>query len=142
MTEDANVVCLRAHLRAEGQHDMDGTLATLHPECRFNDEPMGMAYSGLEGARTYYRTWWDAFGVTLDGGELHWVRDDLVIGDSVFVGCHVGRFAGVAPTGREIRLPFVVFVTFREGLLASERFVYDSATLLRQLDQAVTSPRS
>jgi predicted ester cyclase len=39
----------------------------------------------------------------------------------------------MAPTGRQIRFPFVVFVTFKDGLLAGERFVYDMAGLLRQL---------
>jgi hypothetical protein len=35
-----------------------------------------------------------------------------------------------------LRLPFVVFVGFRDGLIASERFVYDLNGLLAQLGGA------
>jgi steroid delta-isomerase-like uncharacterized protein len=133
LSRDDNQAVLYAHLAAENRHDLDATLATVHPDCVFIDEQLGQRWAGTAGAAEHYRTWWDGFGATLDGGDLHWVRDDLVIGDAVFVGRHVGPFAGVAPTGREIRLPFVVFVTFKDGLLAGERFVYDMAGLLRQL---------
>lgn len=66
--------------------------------------------------------------------------EDLVIGDAAFAGRHDGQFAGVAPTGREMRLPFVVFVSVRDGLLAAERFVYDLNGLLRQLGQPAFNP--
>ena len=130
-----NAACLTAHLEAEGRHDMDSTLATLHPDCVFVDEPLGMRFVGHQGAAEHYSMWWQAFANTLDGGSLHWVADDLVIGDSTFVGAHRGAFAGIAATGRQVRLPFVVFVRFRDGLLAGERFVYDLNTLLGQIGQ-------
>lgn len=140
MSRQTNEACLRAHLSAEGRHDMAGTLATLHPECVFLDEPLGLRFTGREGARRHYEIWWNGFGVTLDGGLLHWVDENLVIGDSTFVGRHDGQFAGLAPTGRALRLPFVVFVSFRDGLLAGERFVYDLNGLLRQLGQPAFTP--
>jgi hypothetical protein len=40
---------------------------------------------------------------------------------------------GNASRGMSIRLPLVVIVTFREGLMAGERFYYDLADLLRQI---------
>jgi hypothetical protein len=128
------------HLAAEVRHDMESTLATLHPECLFVDEPLGLRFSGREGAREHYSMWWSAFANTIDGGDLHWVSDDVLIGDSTFVGTHQGSFAGLSPTGRPIRLPFVVFVHFRDGLLSGERFVYDLNTLLRQLGQPAFQP--
>jgi steroid delta-isomerase-like uncharacterized protein len=140
MIRQTNQACLRAHLDAEGEHDMEATLATLHPECVFVDEPLGLRFEGREGAREHYAMWWSAFGNTLDGGELHWVEDDLAIGDATFVGRHVGPFAGLPPTGRPMRLPFVVFVRFRDGLLAGERFVYDLNGLLRQLGWPAFEP--
>jgi len=136
----SNEACLRAHLSAEGVHDMPSTLKTLHPECRFLDEPLGLRFEGRDGARQHYDMWWSGFGATLDGGALYWVRDDLVIGDSTFVGRHDGTFAGLAATGRPLLLPFVVFVDFRDGLLAGERFVYDLNSLLRQVGHAAFAP--
>jgi steroid delta-isomerase-like uncharacterized protein len=140
MTRQANEARLRAHLAAEGQHDIEATLATLHPDCVFVDEPLGLRFEGREGAREHYEMWWSAFGNTLDGGDLHWPSDDLAIGDAAFVGRHVGTFAGIPPTGEALRLPFVVFVRFRDGLLAGERFVYDLNGLLRQLGRPAFEP--
>lgn len=138
---DANERCLQAHLEAEMRHDMEATLATLHPACVFVDEPLDLRLVGRDGAREHYQMWWDGFGATLDAGELHWVADDLVVGDAVFVGRHHGTFAGIAPTGRSIRLPFVVFVRFEDGLLAGERFVYDLNGLLHQLGKPAFVPQ-
>lgn len=140
MTRHDNEVCLHAHLEAENRHDLSATLATLHPGCVFRDEPLGLRFEGRAGARQHYEMWWSGFRVTLDGGTLHWVSDDLVVGDASFTGRHVGPFAGIPATGRSIRLPFVVFVDFRDGLLAGERFVYDLNGLLRQLDQPAFAP--
>ncbi len=136
-----NEACLRRHLAAEGRHDMAVTLETLHPECLFEDRPAGLRLHGREGARHHYELWWGAFGVGLDAGQLHWVRDDLVIGEADFVGTHIGPFLGIDSTGNDIRLPFTVVVTFRDALLASERFTYDLNDLLRQLGQPAFDPR-
>jgi hypothetical protein len=54
---------LRRHLTAENAHDLDGTLATLHPECRFDDFATGQTWHGREGAAAHYRQWWTTFDV-------------------------------------------------------------------------------
>lgn len=135
-----NEACLAAHLAAEGRHNMDATLATLHPACVFVDHPLGMHLVGRDGARRHYELWWSAFGTTLDHGRTHWADDNVVVGEAEFVGRHIGRFAGLEPTGQHIRLPFVMFVEFRDGLLAGERFVYDLNGLLRQLGEPAFEP--
>ena len=140
MTQSTNQECLAAHLAAERRHDMATTLATLHPECHFVDEPLSWSLDGREGARRHCELWWTAFGADLEPGILHWVDDDLAIGEAAFVGWHVGSFAGLEPTGRPVRVPFVVFVRFRDGLLAGERFVYDLNGLLRQLGRPAFQP--
>jgi hypothetical protein len=142
MSASDNRRVLAEHLAAENRHDMQSTLATLHPECVFVDEPLGLRLVGHRGAEQHYRLWWNAFSNTVDGGELHWVGDDLLIASSAFVGTHTGDFCGIAPTGRRMRLPFVVFVHFRDRLLASERFVYDLNGLLLQLDQPAWDVRA
>jgi predicted ester cyclase len=140
MNRDINETILNRHLEAEIAHDMEGTLATLHPECVFLDLPLGLRLEGRDGARRHYELWWSAFSNTLDRAGRHWVHDDLMIAEAAFVGQHTGSFAGLAPTHRPIHLPFVVFVTFRDGLLAGERFIYDLNDLMRQLGQAAFEP--
>ena len=138
--QQRNMSVLTRHLAAEQDHQMAETLATLHPECLFEDQPLGWTLRGREGARQHYEFWWSTFGVHLDAGQLHWTRDDLAIGEAVFAGRHVGDFFGRSATGRSIVLPFVVIVSFRDGLLAGERFTYDMASLLRQLGYDVLDP--
>lgn len=139
-TRETNRDCLYRHTAAEHRHDMAGTLATLHPDCRFEDRPVGLMLEGREGARRHYELWWGAFGIVAEEGRLHWAADDLVIGEAVFAGVHEGSFLGIAPTGRAVRFPFTVIVGFRDGLLASERFTYDLNDVLRQLDQPAFDP--
>jgi steroid delta-isomerase-like uncharacterized protein len=142
MTRATNEECVRAHIAAENRHDMDATLATLDRQCVFVDEPLGLRFDGRDGARDYYAMWWSAFGNTIDRGEMYWPSDDLLIADAVFVGSHVGPFVGIEATGAPMRLPFVVFVEFRDGKLASERFVYDLNGLLHRLGRPAFRPES
>jgi steroid delta-isomerase-like uncharacterized protein len=140
MGREANEVGLRRHLAAENRHDMAATLATLDPSCVFVDDQLGRRWYGREGAREHYAMWWSAFGNTVEDGRVHWVGVDLVIGEASFKGTHIGPFAGIAATGAPLSLPFVVFVTFHNGLLTGERFVYDLNGLLRQLGQPSFEP--
>ncbi|MBI5717786.1 MAG: ester cyclase [Burkholderiales bacterium] len=136
MTPEAIRDLLAAHVEAENAHDMGATLATLHPDCVFEDVALGRTYRGHAGAEAYYRSWWDAFGLRFargDEGAGHFTRDGAFIAEGRFQGRHVGEFLSLAATGREVNFRFVVVVGFRDGLMAGERFFYDSATLLGQL---------
>src|SRR6478609_7340055 len=108
---------VRRHLEAENAHDLPGTLATLHPDCRFEDFATGQSWQGHAGAAAHYGQWWSTFDVA----------------EATWHGRHVGPFLGLAPSDREIVQPFVVILTFRDGLMAGERFHYDLASLLRQI---------
>ncbi len=132
---EINQSCLFQHMKAEAMHDLAGTLATIHPDALFEDQPLGLILHGREATARHYRTWWDAFGIQTYGGALHWVNDDLVIGEAYFVGTHVGPFLGIAPTGLHIRFPFTVYARFKDGLLSGERFFYDLNMIMAQLGQ-------
>lgn len=123
------------HLAAENAHRLEETLATLTEDCVFEDVALQKTFHGHAGAAEYYRLWWSAFAikVQLQGGTRHWIGDDLFVSETSYAGTHVGEFLGIAATGRPIQFRFVVFVTFRDGLLAGERFYYDLATLARQI---------
>ncbi|HEX2174219.1 MAG TPA: ester cyclase [Dehalococcoidia bacterium] len=134
MLSPENQAIVRRHLEAENQHRMEETLATLTEDCVFEDRALGRTYHGREGARAYYRLWWDAFGVTvMPSGARHVTTDGVLISEAGYRGAHRGEFLGIPPTGRDIELRFVVFVTFRDGLMSGERFYYDLTGLLRQL---------
>lgn len=134
-TRKINGKALAKHMAAEAAFDMEGTLATIHPDALFEDQPIGLVLRGREACARHYRLWWDAFGIHTDQGTLHWVNDDLLIGESHFTGTHEGPFLGIEPTGKTIRFPFTVIVTFRDGMLNGEKFYYDLNEILRQLGQ-------
>lgn len=134
-SREENMAILIKHTKAEGAFDLDTTLATIHPDAIFEDQPIGLLLNGRDECARHYRLWWDAFGLHSEGGKLHWVDDDLMIAESHFVGHHKGEFLGVLPTGKDIRFPFTVIVRFADGLLSGEKFYYDLNNIMRQLGQ-------
>jgi steroid delta-isomerase-like uncharacterized protein len=127
---------LGRHLAAENKHDLEATLETLHPDCVFEDRATGQQWRGRAGAAEHYTQWWTAFDVTVGqepGQAGHWATPTLFVAEAIWRGTHIGDFLGIAPARRKIGLPFVVFVGFKDGLLAEERFYYDRASLLAQL---------
>ena len=62
-----------------------------------------------------------------------WTEDAGYVAEATWRGRHIGPFLGLAPTDRPIVQPFVVVLGFKDGLMLSERFHYDLASLLRQI---------
>lgn len=133
MITDSQLETLRRHLEAENAHHMDETLATLSPNCEFDDKTINRVFRGHAGAAEYYRLWWNAFGVTVHTDRRYQTDSGLLVVETNFVGAHVGDFLGLRPTGRDVSLPMAIFVTMEGDLLAGERFYWDAVTLLRQL---------
>jgi steroid delta-isomerase-like uncharacterized protein len=121
------------HVKAETEHRMEETLATLTPDCVFDDRAFGRVWRGREGAAAYYRLWWDAFGIAPHTSARYAPQPDLLIVETNFKGRHKGPFLGVSPTGREVDVPMTIFVTFAHGLLSGERFYWNLGTLLEQI---------
>ena len=134
---------LRMHLEAENAHDLDGTLATLHPGCVFEDHATGQVWKERDGAAAHYRQWWTTFDVTVGRAanqSAGWISDATYGAEATWSGSHIGEFLGVQPGGKAITLPFFVVVSFRDGLMDAERFYYDLASLMRQIGPEVVSP--
>jgi steroid delta-isomerase-like uncharacterized protein len=121
------------HVKAETEHRMEETLATLTPDCVFDDRAFNRVWRGREGARDYYRLWWDAFGIAPHTAARYAPSPDLLIVETNFKGRHVGPFLGVTPTGRSVDVPMTIFVSFGGGLLTGERFYWNLGTLLEQI---------
>lgn len=134
--DEAIANLIRRHLQAENAQDLPGTLATLHPECRFDDFATGQTWHGHDGASAHYKQWWTTFDVEVKRGPgqgAHWTTDGLYVATATWHGRHIGPFLGVEPTGRPIVQPFLVILDFKDGLMSAERFHYDLASLLRQI---------
>jgi len=121
-------------MRAQNAREMQATLATLSPDCVFEDLAMGRTYNGRSGAADYYRLWWEGFAPMIVAERLHWTEDGDVVAETRWQGVHAGHFLGMEATGRKIDVPVAVVVTFSEDdLIAGQRLYYDLTTIRRQL---------
>ena len=50
-----------------------------------------------------------------------------------FVGRHIGEFAGVPPTGKEVRVPLVVIYDLRDGQIVEGRVYFEIPAFLAQV---------
>jgi len=64
-------------------------------------------------------------GLTSDQGT--------VVLEADFVGKHIGEFAGMAPTGKSVRVPFCVVYDVADGLIRKARIYFEIPALLAQL---------
>lgn len=76
--------------------------------------------------------------------EIHWqtVDDDIVTTYKVYHGTHLGDFLGTAPTGKAIHFETVDAMRVRDGKITDHWGVANLYSVLRQLGQLPTSPRT
>jgi steroid delta-isomerase-like uncharacterized protein len=129
---------LQRHLNAENDHNLEGTLATLTKDCVFEDKATGQTWRGHAGATDHYQHWWRTFDVEVarGDGKAYWTSDGTYIAEATWKGTHIGDYLGFAATGKSIIQPFVVLITFKDGLMSGEKFYYDLASLISQLGSA------
>ena len=61
------------------------------------------------------------------------VADDKAVLEADFVGRHIGEFAGIAATGRSVRVPLCVIYDLQEGKITRGRVYMEMPVLIRQL---------
>lgn len=67
-----------------------------------------------------------------------WIVDgDVVATEEVMEGTHRGPFAGLAPTGRRVRLPMAHVNRVIGGRIVERVAYHDTAGILRQLEKSV-----
>ena len=65
-----------------------------------------------------------------------WIEHgDVVVTEEVMEGTHRGPFAGLAPTGRPVRLPMCHVTAVVDGRIVERVTYHDTAGVLRQLAQ-------
>lgn len=96
------------HSIAEDRRDIDGLIATLAPSCVYEFVGTGLRWEGHDGARAFYTELFAAFP------DNRFALADIVIGPQgvfesvVLEATHEGPFAGLAPTGRHVRLELAI----------------------------------
>jgi predicted ester cyclase len=96
------------HSIAEDRRDIDGLVSTLAPTCVYEIVGTGLRWEGRDGARAFYAELFAAFP------DNRFALTDIVIGPQgvfeavVLEATHAGPFAGLAPTGRHVRLELAI----------------------------------
>ncbi len=132
----AILVCLKSHLDAENQHDLQAVMAT------YTDSPRvtinGQVFAGTNAVRMFH----DRFGfggagafseVTVKERARH-ACGFVVALEQTLSGVHTGRWQAHQPTGQRFEVPVCTVYTFTpQALLASEDAYFDSMLIHRQL---------
>jgi predicted ester cyclase len=135
------------HSIAEDRRDVDGLIATLTPGCVYEIVGSGLRWQGHDGARAFYTELFAAFP------DNRFSLTDIVIGPQgvfeavVLEATHAGLFAGLAPTGRRIRLQLAILFPWDRmaGLFAGEKIFIDRSAVggaEAVQDEAATGDRS
>jgi predicted ester cyclase len=119
------------HSIAEDRRDLAGLLDTLTEDCVYEVVPTGQRWEGHGGARAFYESFLGAFP------DVMFRLADIVIGPqgvmevAEMAGTHRGPWAGLAPTGRPVRLVVIIHFPWdaAAGKFAGEKVYFDRAAL-------------
>jgi steroid delta-isomerase-like uncharacterized protein len=117
-------------------------LSMMAPDVVFTTMATGDEHRGPDGVRRMlehiYHTAFDARAET----RSRLYAEDQAVLEADFVGTHIGEFAGVPATGREVRVPLCVVYDLKDGRIQRARVYLELPVLLRQLraEAAATTP--
>jgi predicted ester cyclase len=117
---------------AKSRQDVPAALALLHSEMVLETPAFGTTARGLvanERALVRFFQSFPDYRVALAGHASD--GETLICWGTARMTMTGDRF-GVAPTGQTAELPVLIQFTFRDDLIASERFFFDLSTLCAQ----------
>jgi carboxymethylenebutenolidase len=140
MSAEQNIALWLAHLAGEfSHHDVEESLATMVEDASVWHVPTGSGGVGKEVLRRYYR---DEFIPSIPEDWTLTLRNRVAaehaIAEEARLRFHHTRqmdwfLPGIPPTGKLIETDIIVFIDFRDGLMAAERIYWDEASVLRQI---------
>lgn len=70
------------------------------------------------------------------------IDEDKAVIESLFKGKHIGEFAGIAATGKEVKVPLCISYSLRNGLIKEARIYMATDVLMAQLGVNASAPRT
>ena len=140
MTREEIVRVFDRRHEAVARHDAE-TLAAGHATDSVLESPMvGGTVNGREAIARIYRGLFAGFpDVAIDWSDLV-IDGGRVVEMGTMSGTDTGGFMGLPPTGRRFCIPIALIFTFKDGLIAHERRVYDFTGMLVQIGLLKTKP--
>ncbi len=131
--------------REETARVMEGYAAShdtshLAPDAVFEDVTSGHKYVGREAiAEMLHFVYHVAFDATAAVTQLT-IGEGHAVLEADLVGTHIGEFADVPATGREVKIPLVVAYDVSDGMIESARVYLMTSSFLRQVTAREVSP--
>ncbi len=123
-----NGEALRAYLE---EHDT----SYLADDATFTDVTSGMSWTGPEAIGGMLDWMYHAvFEAQAEDPRLIFGADGRAAAvELTFAGRHIGEFAGVPATGREVRVPMVVVYELADGQITGARVHFNVASFMAQV---------
>jgi len=132
MNHDRMFALAQALAVAKSRQDVPAALTLLHPEMVLENPAFGTRVQGLaenEVALTRFFRAFPDYDVELQGRASN---DETLVCWGLARMTMTGDRFGVEPNGRRAELPVIIQFTFKDDLIASERFVFDLSALCAQ----------
>ncbi|MFE3518278.1 ester cyclase [Streptomyces sp. NPDC059166] len=126
---------------AKSRQDVPAAMSLCHPDMTLEAPPFGTTARGPaanERALTRFFASFPDYAVTLDG---HAAGDDTLICWGTVKMTMTGDRFGVTPGGRRAELPVFIQFSFKDDLIAGERFSFDLSELCAQSDVSTDAVR-
>lgn len=108
-------------------------LSMMAEDVVFTAMATGEEHRGVEGVRRMLEhVYHQAFDATAETRNRIYAENHAVL-EADFVGTHIGAFAGVPATNRQVRVPLCVVYDLRDGKIVRGRVYLEIPVLLRQL---------
>jgi steroid delta-isomerase-like uncharacterized protein len=124
------------HFAAENDHDVEGTLATYTDDVVWDDVTHPLCpVQGKDAAGAIYTSILDAIPDLHLESVHRFGEDDHVVDEAILTGHVQGQWAGVDGGGAPVRVRILHVFDLRDGLIARENAWFDSAAVLRQVEE-------
>ena len=139
MTRDETQHFFNRRLDAWKNRDLEA-LTLDHTEDCVLESPLAGTVTGRAAIENVYR------GFLVSFPDFNLENPDLIVEDSrvaqmvTMSGTNTGGFMGLPPTGKRFNLPVVVIFTFRDGMIAHERLIYDFTGFLMEIGVLKAKP--
>ena len=99
----------------------------------FTDMTTGQEYHGPDGVLQMLNYFYHiAFEATAETRNLIFDEENAVV-EGTFIGKHIGEFAGIPATGKEVRVPLTVVYDVANGRISRGRIYLIVPVLMQQL---------
>jgi steroid delta-isomerase-like uncharacterized protein len=108
-------------------------LSMMAEDVVFTTMASGDEHRGVEGVRRMLEhVYHEAFDASAEARNRIYAEDHAVL-EGYFVGKHIGTFAGIPATGRQVRVPLCVVYDLENGRIIRGRVYLELPVLMRQL---------